>query len=315
MLEVRQVRSDEDVAAAKALVRAFVGFLRERYPEMGREIDNYLVAQDFEGQLADFRAHFNPPTGECLIGLIDGKPEGVIMLKAVDGTACEMNRTYVRPSARGSGLGRALCTALIAEARALGYREMRLSALFRHHEALPLYRSLGFEPCAPFEGGGDAGDERVIFMRRDLADGEPRAAAVDRPPPSIVPYLTVRDARAALAFYADAFGAETLKVLDEPDRGGVFHARARIGQGLVMLYEEKTGSRPGNGAPATLEGSPVALRIELDDPTRVDAVFERAIGLGARPELAPTDRPWGRLAQVRDPEGHYWYLAATADVA
>jgi ribosomal protein S18 acetylase RimI-like enzyme len=53
---------------------------------------------------------------------------------------------YVADAARGRGIGRALCEALLAGARALGYREVRLDVLNDRVEALPLYRKLGFRP-------------------------------------------------------------------------------------------------------------------------------------------------------------------------
>ena len=127
--------------------------------------------------------------------------------------------------------------------------------------------------------------------------------------PAIVPYLTVRDARGALAFYQQAFDAETLMILE--DESGIFHARARIFGGIVMMYEEKTGAPEGNRAPHALGGSPVAIRIELGAFARVDKTSARAEAAGAEVVIAPTDRPWGRLSEVRDPEGHIWRLAAS----
>lgn len=170
MVEIRAVRSTTDIEAARTLAWAFVAFLRERYPEMNAHIDAYLQDQDFRGQLADFRRYFNPPAGECLLAVADGEPCGVVMLKAAGGSECEMNRLFVRPTARRRGTGRELCHRLMAAGRALGYTEMRLSALYGHAEALALYRSLGFTACAPFGGGGDGDDPRVIFMHRRLED-------------------------------------------------------------------------------------------------------------------------------------------------
>jgi catechol 2,3-dioxygenase-like lactoylglutathione lyase family enzyme len=37
----------------------------------------------------------------------------------------------------------------------------------------------------------------------------------------------------------------------------------------------------------------------------VDAMYERALGCGCEPEMAPSDAPWGeRYFHLRDPDGH-----------
>lgn len=161
------VRSDADIAAASDLARAFFSYMRATYPEAEAAIDAYLVAQDFEGQLATFRDHFNPPAGECLIARLDGAPAGVVMLKPEAPGVCELNRMYVTRPARGRGIGRRLCEALIARARALGYREIRLDALNDRVEALPLYRRLGFlpDPDPPAFARAEPG---VISLRMPL---------------------------------------------------------------------------------------------------------------------------------------------------
>jgi GNAT superfamily N-acetyltransferase len=159
------VRSDADVAAAAELARAFFAYLRVTYPDRAATIDAYLIEQDFEGQLAEFRRHFNPPRGECLLARLDGAPVGVVMLKPYSPGVCELNRMYVARAARGRGIGRALCEGLIARARTLGYREIRLDALNERVEAVPLYRKLGFgpDPDPPAYA-----DPEVISMRMAL---------------------------------------------------------------------------------------------------------------------------------------------------
>jgi GNAT superfamily N-acetyltransferase len=145
-VSVAPARSDADVAAASRLARDFFAYMRARYTERASDLDAYLADQDFEGQLADFRTHFNPPSGECMLARLDGTPVGVVMLKPYGPGVCELNRMYVVRAARGRGIGRALCEALIARARSLGYREIRLDALNAQVDALPLYRKLGFGP-------------------------------------------------------------------------------------------------------------------------------------------------------------------------
>lgn len=170
-VRIAPVRSDEDVAAAVALAWEFVALLHERYPERAESIDAYLKEQRFEDMLAAFRTFFNPPKGECMLARLDGEAVGIVMLKPVDARACEMNRMFVQARARGRGLGRALCLALFERAIALGYAEMRLGALDRHVEALPLYASLGFEtdPNPPAYAADDPG---VISLRKFLLPPE-----------------------------------------------------------------------------------------------------------------------------------------------
>jgi GNAT superfamily N-acetyltransferase len=144
---IEPVRDDAAIAAASDLARDFFAYMRTAFPEKAAAIDTYLVIQDFEGQLATFRDHFNPPHGECMLARLDGAPVGVVMLKPYDTPGvCELNRMYVVRAARGLGIGRGLCERLIGRARELGYREIRLDALNAQVEALPLYRSLGFAP-------------------------------------------------------------------------------------------------------------------------------------------------------------------------
>lgn len=146
VISIAPVGGDEDVAAAAQLARDFFSYLREKFPESAAAIDAYLVIQDFEGQLADFRANFSPPHGECMLARMDGAPVGVVMLKPYAPGVCELNRMYVAREARGRGVGRGLCEGLIARPREIGYREMRLDALNERVEAVPLYRKLGFLP-------------------------------------------------------------------------------------------------------------------------------------------------------------------------
>jgi GNAT superfamily N-acetyltransferase len=146
LIRIAPVASDEDVADDSRLARDFFAYLREMFPESQEAIDTYLVVQDFEGQLAAFREHFSPPHGECMLARMDGAPVGVVMLKPYAPGVCELNRMYVAREARGHGVGRGLCEGLIARARELGYREIRLDALNERVEAVPLYRKLGFLP-------------------------------------------------------------------------------------------------------------------------------------------------------------------------
>lgn len=168
---IRKVRTVDDKAAVRAMVWEFFDLIRQRYPDMQAEIDDYIAHQDIAGQLADFDAYFLPPAGECLLAVAGGAPVGIVKLRpGKKPQEAELNRMYVRDAARGLGVGRALCLACIAEARSLGYARVLLDALYRHVEALPLYRSVGFRDyTAPDAFHAD--DARVVHMALDLDGG------------------------------------------------------------------------------------------------------------------------------------------------
>jgi GNAT superfamily N-acetyltransferase len=162
-----KVRSADEIEAVKALVWEFFDFLRVRYPELKAEMDQYLKDQDVAGQLENFADVFLPPNGECFLSYHQGKPVGIVMLKRIGDSEGEMNRMYVRQTARGLGLGRKLGAAVVDEARALGVKTLKLDALHRHVEALPLYESLGFERYKDPKTF-QSSDERFIHMKMAL---------------------------------------------------------------------------------------------------------------------------------------------------
>jgi ribosomal protein S18 acetylase RimI-like enzyme len=112
-------------------------FLRE-YADT---LDVDLAFQDFDSELAD-------PLGFYELVLLAG--DGCVALRRIDRRTCEMKRLYVRPEARGGGLGRRLAEAVVDEARVRGYRRMLLDTLPSMAAAQALYRSLGFREIEPY---------------------------------------------------------------------------------------------------------------------------------------------------------------------
>ena len=166
MVTISPVRTRSQADAVAILAREFIDWLNNRYPEMAKEIAHYLEHQKFEEQISDVRVHYCPPKGECLLAEVNGVPVGILMLKDNGKQTCEMNRMFVRKSARGLGVGRSLMQNLIRLARNMGFETMVLGALPRHDEALPLYKSAGF---LMVEATGRAGTpDNAIHMELDL---------------------------------------------------------------------------------------------------------------------------------------------------
>ena len=117
-----------------------------------------------------------------------------------------------------------------------------------------------------------------------------------------VPYLSVTDAKEAVAFYSRVFETEPVLLLNMPD-GRVMHCEFRVGGARFFLSEELP-EHGGTPSPASLGATTVAIHLYVDD---CDAMVAQMKRNGAEVVMEPTDMFWGeRFARVRDPFGHEW---------
>ena len=141
----------------------------------GRTLAGYGVDLEFESEQGLFRDldRMREPRARLYVAEIAGEPVGMGALRPLSADEVEIKRMYVRPSARGQGVGRAILQRLVDDARALGYTAIRLDSAPFMHEAHALYRSFGFVPSSPhkgweFESVPALRDIPVVFMRIDL---------------------------------------------------------------------------------------------------------------------------------------------------
>jgi uncharacterized glyoxalase superfamily protein PhnB len=121
---------------------------------------------------------------------------------------------------------------------------------------------------------------------------------------TVVPYLAVADARRALDWYTEAFGARRLAdPIVMPD-GRIGHAELEVGASVLMLSDESPDI--GVAAPAPGQGSSVTIHLAVPD---VDVTLARVLAAGARLERPAADHDYGRNAVIRDPFGHRWMIS------
>jgi putative acetyltransferase len=136
---VSPARSVIELTSTAALFRAYAKAL---------PVD--LAPQGFSAELSSLPGVYGPPKGELLLAKRGDHVLGCIAFKPLEAKAAEIKRLFVRPQARGAGVGKALVAAAIAAARKAGYDEIKLDSLPEMAAAIALYKSFGFEPIAPY---------------------------------------------------------------------------------------------------------------------------------------------------------------------
>jgi predicted enzyme related to lactoylglutathione lyase len=125
-------------------------------------------------------------------------------------------------------------------------------------------------------------------------------------PPTLTPSIVVSDARRAMDWYVEVFGAQRRGEPHVNADGTIGHAEVGIGD-AVLMFAEASGLWPdvpvhAPESPATFSHT---LHLEVAD---VDGTTERARRGGASVERPPADQPYGRAAVIVDPFGHRWTL-------
>jgi len=133
------------------------GLFREYAEDLGMD----LGFQSFEDELATLPGRYAEPCGRVWIAERDREAVGCAGVRPLDNRVCELKRMFIRPGARGHGLGASLLDAAIAFARSGGYTELKLDTDPSLAAAMHLYELRGFAPCERYNNDPH---ECTVFM-------------------------------------------------------------------------------------------------------------------------------------------------------
>lgn len=103
-----------------------------------------------------------------------------------------------------------------------------------------------------------------------------------------------------ITFWERAFGFTDSFVHEGKDYGELKTGDAKI---AFTSHQLATEAVPFSYQSSESGGTPLGVEFTLTDPN-VDALYQRAVDAGAKPIMAPTDKPWGqRVAYVLDLNG------------
>jgi PhnB protein len=129
-----------------------------------------------------------------------------------------------------------------------------------------------------------------------------KVIAVPTDVPQLAPYFTVSDGAKAIEFYKQVFGAKVKSQMMGPDGATLAHAALKIGNAILMLSEPMGG--PAAQMPS---GKSSGVMLYVKDS---DAVFQKAISLGAKQLMPVANQFWGdRWGMFEDPFGNVWQIA------
>lgn len=139
MLNIVPASSVQDLADVRILFGEYSGLVAEA-----------LCFQNFDQELEALPGQYAPPGGALLIARDDAAAVGCVALRRIDAGTAEMKRMFVREAYRGTGLGKKLALAVIAEAMQRKHARIVLDTLPKLTTAIALYRDLGFRETGPY---------------------------------------------------------------------------------------------------------------------------------------------------------------------
>ncbi len=151
-----------NIKIVEAVSNPHISDARMLFREYETHLGLDLCFQGFEDELVGLPGKYASPKGRLYLAMSDDEVAGCIALRKLDDGVCEMKRLFVREEFCGLGIGILLIEAVIAAAREIGHRVLRLDTFPpKMGKAVSLYESHGFRPIPPYYDNPNA---ETIFM-------------------------------------------------------------------------------------------------------------------------------------------------------
>ena len=158
---IRPIQPEDDAVMAVVI--------REVMTEFGAVGEGFSIE---DPEVDGMSAAYAPATSAYFVVTFEDRVQGgagIGPLEGADADVCELKKMYVRPLARGKGVGRALLSLCLEAARVRGFRRCYLETLTGMEGAQRLYEAAGFGTIdAPLGNTGHFGCNR--WYTKEISD-------------------------------------------------------------------------------------------------------------------------------------------------
>lgn len=151
---------------------ALASIIRTSLAEFGANKPGTVFFDDTTDHLYEM---FQQPGSIYFVAQQDGEVlggAGIYPLEGIPDQTCELVKMYLRPEARGNGLGKLLINKCLDFAKGFGYQQVYIETMPELKKAVSIYKKFGFEPLpGPLGNTGHFGCD--VWMLKPLTpDGD-----------------------------------------------------------------------------------------------------------------------------------------------
>lgn len=168
MLKIIEPETPDQLDAVRRLCWDYHAYLRALSPFDAKLVDQIYPKAKYQSLLDRLTEDHAPPSGAICLAVADGEPVGCGMYHQFSEDTAEIKRVFVSDSARGTGAGRAIMTALISQARDAQYKRILMDTSNPLKAAQSLYLSLGFKLRGPYQELPKIADGHLLFFEMPL---------------------------------------------------------------------------------------------------------------------------------------------------